>query len=565
MLAVEVVFLTGRYVATSFNDRTRAEWPPHPARLFSALVATHFESREPSDDERASLAWLERQGSPTIAASAADARDVVTVFVPVNDTTVIGSLDAEASRLANAQAAVETEGTNGSKALASARTKLAKAEARFTQAVRLAVAPVAAGKEGKEGPRLAESLLPDRRTRQARTFPSVFPSDSRVTFAWPHAEAPDEVRTSLDALAARLVRLGHSSSLVTARVREESPPATWMPEDVPTTTRPSGECVLRVVNGGQFDALCSDFDRQGDTPGRVLPFAFQRYVRCGEAAAQGRGGGGASDFGDDWIVLRRIDAPDTRSLRLPSRRAVDVARSARRALLAGFGPEAPEVLSGHGRPDEPSSRPHLAIIPLPFVGWDRADGSIGGVALALPRARTTEDLAVLYRALGGWHKVSGGKGEDLRLAVHLGSAGSLLLEPADETGSVPTTLSPETWCRPALRWASATPVALDRNPGDLRANDPYKEAAAYAHAEASIALACEHVGLPRPARVVVTPAAPLAGGEKARLFPPFKSGGVQRVLVHATLVFDAPVRGPVLLGAGRYFGLGLFRPLRDHG
>ena len=40
MLAIEVTFLTGRYVATAYNTRTESEWPPHPARLFSALAAT---------------------------------------------------------------------------------------------------------------------------------------------------------------------------------------------------------------------------------------------------------------------------------------------------------------------------------------------------------------------------------------------------------------------------------------------------------------------------------------------------------------------------------------------
>ncbi|MFT3769150.1 MAG: type I-U CRISPR-associated protein Csb2 [Minicystis sp.] len=79
-------------------------------------------------------------------------------------------------------------------------------------------------------------------------------------------------------------------------------------------------------------------------------------------------------------------------------------------------------------------------------------------------------------------------------------------------------------------------------------------------------LACERIGLPRPARVTVMPAAPLAGADKVRHFPAFKAGnGTQRVLVHATLTFEEPVRGPILLGAGRYLGLGLFRPLRDHG
>ena len=40
MFAIRVECLTGRYVATAYDDRSRAEWPPHPARLFSALVAT---------------------------------------------------------------------------------------------------------------------------------------------------------------------------------------------------------------------------------------------------------------------------------------------------------------------------------------------------------------------------------------------------------------------------------------------------------------------------------------------------------------------------------------------
>ena len=43
-------------------------------------------------------------------------------------------------------------------------------------------------------------------------------------------------------------------------------------------------------------------------------------------------------------------------------------------------------------------------------------------------------------------------------------------------------------------------------------------------------------------------------------FPPEGGHGPRRVLVHATVEFPRPVRGPLLLGAGRYFGLGLFRP-----
>jgi CRISPR-associated protein Csb2 len=268
-------------------------------------------------------------------------------------------------------------------------------------------------------------------------------------------------------------------------------------------------------------------------------------------------------YDDQWIILRRVDGP-----RLPSTRGVDVARTLRKALMAAFGEGAPEILSGHRPAGEPSERPHLAFVPLPFVAHERADGSLLGAALVLPRGATREERKAVFTALDNWERsLRRGDEESPRLPVHLGRAGELWLERAEGEASQ-TTLRAGTWCAASTLWATATPLALDRNPGDLRSSDPAKEAAAYAEAEASVARACEHIGLPRPARVTVTPAAPLAGGDKARQFPGFQTGGTQRVLVHATLVFAAPVRGPVLLGAGRYFGLGLCRPLpngRDHG
>ena len=78
MLAIEVTFLTGRYVATSYSDRRRAEWPPHPARLFSALAATHFSDEAPSPGERAALEWLQRLDAPELAVS--DASEVVSML-----------------------------------------------------------------------------------------------------------------------------------------------------------------------------------------------------------------------------------------------------------------------------------------------------------------------------------------------------------------------------------------------------------------------------------------------------------------------------------------------------
>ncbi len=89
---IEVNFLTGRFVATCHNDRRQPEWPPHPARLFSALVAAWADADEPDSAERAALKWLESQAPPGIAASEAVPRSVVSHFVPVNDATIIARL-----------------------------------------------------------------------------------------------------------------------------------------------------------------------------------------------------------------------------------------------------------------------------------------------------------------------------------------------------------------------------------------------------------------------------------------------------------------------------------------
>src|SRR5207248_7639481 len=85
MLTIEVEFLLGRYAAADFRDRERPEWPPHPARLFSALVAASHESGL-GESARAALLWLESLPPPEIRADERPpAQSLVTVFVPVND------------------------------------------------------------------------------------------------------------------------------------------------------------------------------------------------------------------------------------------------------------------------------------------------------------------------------------------------------------------------------------------------------------------------------------------------------------------------------------------------
>lgn len=84
MFGLRVDYLLERAFAAAHDDRDAPEWPPHPERLFSALVAAAHETGL-IDDSRAALRWLEEQPPPTIWFSAAASRHIGTSFVPVND------------------------------------------------------------------------------------------------------------------------------------------------------------------------------------------------------------------------------------------------------------------------------------------------------------------------------------------------------------------------------------------------------------------------------------------------------------------------------------------------
>lgn len=545
MLAIEVELLTGRYVATAYNDRSAAEWPPHPARLFSALVATHFAEETFAEEERGVLEWLEQQGPPAVHASDATLRDVTTVFVPVNDVGMT-NVDAEAEAVDEARVAlVDAREAGEKKAIKKAETALAKAEKRLAAAI----ARSTAVPKGTASAKAGAIVLPEGRVRQPRTFPSVTPVEPRVTYVWPSADLTDSRRAAIDQLLARLVRLGHSSSLVAARLVEYVGEPRWRPSE-------DGGRILRTVQTGQLEALDRAYEQHRETEPRVMPARFTGYT---DQPAAAHADVTESCFGSDWIVLRRVGGPS-----LPITAAAGVARTLRKALMLHASEPVPEVLTGHSSGGAPSTHDHLAVVPLPFVGHSKASGALLGVALVLPRGASSDERLAVYRAVDQWEQIHRQEDEDTpRLPLTLGAAGVLELERV-EWGSTQSSLRPATWSAPATTWLSVTPVALDRNPGDLRSREADKLQRALGEARETIARACQRIGLPAPASIEILPAAPLAGAAKARQYPPFPElqGRTRRVLTHVRLEFTHPVRGPILLGAGRYLGLGLFRPGR---
>jgi CRISPR-associated protein Csb2 len=112
----------------------------------------------------------------------------------------------------------------------------------------------------------------------------------------------------------------------------------------------------------------------------------------------------------------------------------------------------------------------------------------------------------------------------------------------------------------ATHWSTVTPIAFDRHPKEKDRSAYQREIAAM------IAQAAVRVGLPEPRDVIVTAVSAHLGVPPAHAFPRLlrKDGG-QRRHAHAILVFGERVHGPILLGAGRYRGYGVCRPLHDEG
>lgn len=587
MLAIEIELLTGRYAATAYNDRGRGEWPPHPARFYSALVAA-FHDNDPADQaERAALLWLGGQIAPSMWVdpnTRVGSRQVQEVYVPVNDVTL--NLDTEI-RNAEHNAQIERDGfisanfamvkaqeqiesieeelnRQGTKAsekkqaltkpkeqLAALKKALTKATKQCDNADRRLAAAIAAPQVVDVSPSAkaldsAVALMPGRRTRQVRTFPVVLPETPTFAFLWPAAD-PSTHRVALEQLCTRVTRLGHSSSLVRCTVVDRDITPTLVPSD-------EGGVVLRVIGPGQLERLESAFEHHQGVESRVLPARPQRYRSASKVIAPSPTA--ESVFSTDWVLFERVGGS-----RPVASRATDLSRALRGALIEAHGnQDLPETLSGHTA-SGPAEQPHVAFVTLPFVAHEHADGAIMGIALVLPRELPRGDRELLFRLIAKWEKERANNLGNLTLAG--GTLPSFVVRRVDV--SAKAALDPARWCRASTRFITATPIALDKHPGNLRSNRVGTAHKAALEAERTISDACLRVVGVRPYAVEVSLPPLLQGAQHVREYPPWpgRPGRTPRARVHADIRFETLVRGPLLLGSGRYFGLGLCLPVED--
>ena len=490
MFALQWEYLTGRAVARAYHGGkigTDPEWPPHPDRVFQALVAAWGALGEPQA-EAAALQWLESLKAPGLYAPDAPEESrsgAETVHVPTNDKTAAG--------------------------------------AGF-------------------------------HVRKARTFPSVLlpegggTSPSGRSFAacalvWPDATSEDAARfrEAFVRLCEAVTHIGHSRSLVRMWVgAEDLPEPNYLPSE-----DGRGRVFLRIPKEGRFDALCSAYAGGGEAWRRPSAAPYQSYV----IPAPQKNGPEYGLFDPRLVILRRVGGNALTLLQtLPF---TDALRGTLLKAAEGVGKE---LISGHPEGDgTPTKRPHVAFVPLPFVGAEYADGHLLGFALAFPRGLSLEEEETIWEAF-----TRSLDPEKDTLSLVAGAAGACELVP-EERPVRPFSLRERTWCDQSAEWASVTPLVLDRLPP--RRHQDFDQWAA-----GQIVEACARQNLPSPARIEVGSVSFVRGVPPARNFPCLKrKDGLRRWHTHARIVFSEPVAGPLLLGAGRFRGYGFFRPVLQWG
>ena len=384
------------------------------------------------------------------------------------------------------------------------------------------LALLAAGKPA--GARALRAKSVTLRTRRARRFDGV------VTYDWPATPATAEHIAAIATIAACLSALGLGIDVAVADAALFAQPGAA--RGVRYAPSPTGRRTLNVPYRGAFEDLEIRYRalraRMGSNTLAPVWEPAPRPIRyeC-ELDLPGLRCAG--------FALR---SPDDTSLAVEGTRAMDVAAMVRHALgcvarRARLGETTIAELMGHGNAEK-----RIWVQPLPNAGHRHADGRIRRVMLTAPEGVDEDDWIDVLSRLPGEPLVPVGQHSPIGALAPLANPDPMMDRFRGE----------------ARRWTTVTPVVL---PGhDQRRGKP--------RPQRTIQRLLRHAGIAEALLESVTmePAAKLPGSEHpARYRRPEHLA--RYPCTHMSVQWKMPVTGPLALGAGIGYGLGLFVPIGD--
>jgi CRISPR-associated protein Csb2 len=515
-LTIQCRFVAHSYTGVRQNrdGRDELDWPPAPARLHQAFIATTLANLPDSIREAFSgktleaLRWLESLSSPDIISS----------------------------RLADDSA--------HRRALLVAMPHNSPAKGDFSR-YHPDLAPVLRATPEHDGPLIAAY----RWTGDAHEF-------SR--------DAELHLPALRDA-AAKLRYMGRAEDRVECEVHwytkgNQKPVSESLEIWQPTTH--AEDVRLLTARPKSTDELMAEFQKAGERHARESKRPARLFLReqsYAREAAEGLLPVHVAVF----QILRDTDNPDqlpevcdainAHRWRSPLRAlACKAAKDADRwndPALAG------ELISGHVPGGGHTQQPHLAFVPLPSLSiHGKADGRVRRFALlGYADTEIAPSAASIYRTLSSCLD---------REEIESGYRLQLIADPPRSDKVWPL------YSRASRYWVSVTPLAIDRGykvPTFAPDGTPLSSNERYLRRLAEwmqlVRTSLRHIRLPADlvdsCQVQLTPSPMLRTTERAERY---RAKDERVPFMHARIEFSRPVRGPLLVGDRRYQGFGLFIP-----
>lgn len=514
-LLLSIRFHDGRYHGVP-------EWPPSPARLFQALIAGVAQGEKLSPHYRAALAWLEQLAPPVIAAPAKRSGSGYKNYVPNNDLDAVGG---DPRRIAEIRA-----------------------------------------------PKLIRPLL--------------FDAEAPLLYAWSFDAGEEHARTIL-VIAERLYQLGRGVDMAWAfgEIIEEAARDARL--------RAHGGLLYRPSKGGEGKPLLCPQPGSLDSIDRRFAKIRKRFsaIKSGRQVQQLFSQAPKPRFASVpydsppqrfLFELREASAdspftswPLVQALQLVENLRDQAAKKLTEAMTQKEAVTIERVFIGRDA-TEVDKAERIRIVPLPSTGFQYADRAIRRVLVEAPPncPLPADDVTWAFSGLAVSEKIDPSTGEvqetrlvradDESMLRHYGIATgekyriwrtvtpAALPEKAERRRIDPRRLQQE------LRAVQAGKVV------DLKAVKSSRERLAEEdRAAAAVVQALRHAGVAARPQIIRVQREPFEGrGARAEIFAPGTRFAKER-LWHVEIAFAEAQRGPLVIGDGRYLGLGVMEPVRE--
>lgn len=379
---------------------------------------------------------------------------------------------------------------------------------------------------------------PARKAQEVRVGERCVPKNPEVSYRWADLELSEQDLLALRKRAARVAYLGAADSPVRLSVRATQTQSSdqeaqdsrveWLPVRNAGGSYSSQAVQLGVPNPGFLDLLDRNYQafRDGSAPHGSSMYrqkvAYEPQVESTDNHAN--------------HVSESVFVSFNRSV--GARRVLDVAEALRGAVMNSYDQlfsDLPQELHGH---IEGSQYQAVRFIPLPNAGFEWSNSKIHGAAICIPRS------------------VEPGIAEQIKIAVariselNLVGGDQLKVTLRDSTRPRPWATHPRRWEKPATEFATVFPAVYERFE---KKRTPDLEI---------VARWCENAGLPKPIAAQISRSSYLSGVPKFESREVWRDRSTRKYpFAHVKVTFETPVSGPVAIGRGRSFGLGLLVPV----